>query len=58
MLGVIFIIFDVSMRWTSLIQTNRMRLFFNIIWIALFASKSIDHFIQWRNYGKTDPEAN
>ena len=56
MLGVIFVVSDMAVRWNILMETNRMRLFINIILAVIFTTKSIDHFIQWRNYGKSKPE--
>ena len=56
MLGVIFVVSDIAMRWHTLMETNRMRLFINIILTVIFSSKSIDHFIQWRNHGKPKAE--
>ena len=56
MLGVIFVVSDMAVRWNILMETNRMRLFINIILTIIFTSKSIDHFIQWRNHGKPKAE--
>ena len=56
MLGVIFVVSDMAMRWNFLMETNRWRLFINIIMTVIFTAKAIDHFIQWRNYGKSKAE--
>lgn len=56
MLVVIFVVSDMAMRWNYMMETNRMRLFINIILSVIFTSKSIDHVIQWRNHGKPKAE--
>jgi hypothetical protein len=43
--------------WSSLMQNDRMLLFHRMILGALFTYKTIDYFIEWRNWGKPDTEA-
>lgn len=53
----IYLLIYVSTHWSSLMQNNRLLLFTRMILGALFTYKTIDYFIEWRNWGKPDTEA-
>ncbi len=56
LLAAISLLLSIFMQWNSLMETNRERLFFRIIFFVLSAYKAIDYFLQWRNSGKPQTE--
>lgn len=53
----IYLLTYVVIQWSSLMQTNRFRLFISIVLSAICIYRSIDYFLEWRNRSKPDTEA-
>lgn len=52
MIFALYLVSFVISRWSDLMQQDRMLLFMRILGSALFTYKTIDYFIEWRNWGK------